>query len=77
MRCEVRFAFEVQVVEPEVAAAIIAGLATVLAALIGGFFVVRAARIQASHQRPPELPAPPSPKPGRRRRRPSKRGRSP
>jgi hypothetical protein len=52
----VRFVFEVQVLEPEVVAAAIAAIAAIIASLIGGVFLVRAARIQASHQHPPELP---------------------
>jgi len=53
--------------EPEVVAAIITAVAAIIAVLIAGVFQIRAARIQASHQHPPELPPPPVPKRGRSR----------
>jgi hypothetical protein len=68
----VRFVFEVQLSGPG-AEVLIQVVGPIIAALVGGIFLVRAARIQASGHQPPEVPPPSK----RSRRRPTKKARSP
>lgn len=72
----VRFVFEVQVSGPG-AEVVLQLVKDILTTFIGGGFLVWAARVQASHQHPPELPPPSPPRHGRRGRRPGGKGRSP